>query len=108
MANPFRYPVVVVEWLDASARNQAVEYNDTEVDQYHRAEPVKTLGLLIKENEAGISLYTEETGPDGIRGLSFIPRAMIKSVDRYTLTRIRPKRPKKCAEPSSPPSSPLP
>lgn len=93
MAKPlFRHPVVVVKWLDAHARPQAVEYAESEVDQQHKAEPVTTLGLLVKENEAGVSLYTEETGPDGIRGLSFIPRQMLVSVERFKLTRTRLKK----------------
>lgn len=85
----FRYPVVVVHWLDAHARPQAVEYLESEVAQQHKAEPVKTLGILVKEDIEGVSLYTEETGPDGIRGLSFIPKPMIVSIDRYTLSKVR-------------------
>lgn len=93
MADEFRHPVVVVEWLDAHARNQAVEYAESEVGQVHRPEPCKTLGLLIKDTDEGISLYTEETGPDSIRGLSFIPKAMIKSISHFTLSRPRKPRP---------------
>lgn len=90
--SPFRYPVCIVSWLDAHARPQAVEYLESEVNQQHKAEPVKTLGLLIREDEAGVSLYTEETGPEGIRGLSFVPRQMIISVEKFTLTKVRPKK----------------
>ena len=81
MAKPlFRYPAVAVIWNDAHARNQAIEYTEDEVRNLHRAEPVITLGLAIKQDEAGVSLYSEETGPDAIRGANFIPAAMIMEV----------------------------
>lgn len=89
----FRYPVVIVQWLDAHARPQAVEYLESEVAQQHRAEPCMTLGLLIHEDEQGVSLYTEETGPDSIRGLQFIPKSMILSVERFSLTKPRQPKP---------------
>lgn len=89
MASLFRYPVVVVEWYDAHARNQAIEYDESEVGPLHKPEEVLTLGLCIKHDEKGISLYSEETGPDGIRGLNFIPAAMIKDVIYVNLTKVR-------------------
>lgn len=78
----FRHPAVIVIWDDAHARNQAIEYIEEEVVQQHRPEEVITLGLAIKEDGAGISLYTESTGPDSVRGVNFIPAAMIKEVIR--------------------------
>lgn len=105
--NLFRHKAVAVRWLDAHARNQAVEYTENEVDNYHRAEEVITLGLIIKDDEAGISLYTEETGPSDIRGLSFIPRGMITEViplGRLSPTR-KPRHAKKTPAPVIAPSS---
>lgn len=100
-ASLFRYPAVAVRWLDAHARNQAIEYTEDEAKtQYHRAEEVLTLGLLLKEDEKGIQLYCEETGPSEIRGVNFIPAPMIKEVYRFGF--IKPARRK------SPPPIPQP
>lgn len=90
----FRYPAAVVVWDDAHARNQAVEYTEDEVRNLHRPEQVVTLGLVIRQDETGISFYTEETGPDAVRGANFIPAAMIKEVIYLGHLR-RPKTPRK-------------
>lgn len=92
MPNLFRHPLVAVRWLDAHCRNQGVEYTEKEIDDYHRGEEVLTLGLLIKDNDLGVSLYTEETGPEEIRGLSFIPRAMIVEVIPLKVSKSRVKK----------------
>jgi hypothetical protein len=85
----FRYPAVAVKWLDAHARNQAVEYEESEIIQQHRPEPCLTLGLMVKRDDTGITLYTEETGPTAVRGVNFIPAAMIEDVIELNLTRKR-------------------
>ena len=82
MSALFRYPAVVAIWGDAHARNQAVEYTEDEIRNLHKEEIVTTLGLLLKEDEHGVSLYTEETGPDVVRGANFIPAALIKEIIR--------------------------
>ena len=77
----FRYPAAIIHWLDAHARNQAVEYTDEEAKtQCHKPESCTILALVIRDDETGVSLYNEETGDDSVRGVSFIPRAMIKDV----------------------------
>ena len=91
----FRYPAAVIIWNDAHARNQAIEYEETEVAQQHRPEECQILGLVIRDDETGISLYSEETGPSAVRGLSFIPRAMLKQVTYVNLTPIRKRQSKK-------------
>lgn len=88
----FRYPAAVVTWLDAHARNQAVEYEEAEVGSLHRPEECKILALVIKDDETGLSIYNEETGPTSIRGVSFIPHAMIKDVIYVNLTKLRKPR----------------
>ena len=96
MAEPkrlFRYPAVAVIWDDAHARNQAVEYTEDEVRNLHRPEPVTTLGLLLHEDEHGLSLYCEETGPDAVRGANFIPRKMIRELV-YIGHLKRPRKPR--------------
>lgn len=82
----FRYPAAVVVWNDAHARNQAVEYEESEIIQVHRPEECQILALVIRDDEKGLTLYNEETGPTSIRGVSFVPRAMIKAVYYVNLT----------------------
>ena len=95
MSSPlFRHEAVVVVWLDAHARSQAVEYTEDEVINLHRPEEVITLGLLLKEDQNGVSLYCENTGPDAIRGANFIPAAMIKEIIRLGSVK-RPRKPQK-------------
>ena len=101
MAPLFRYQAVVVIWDDAHARHQAVEYTEDEVRNLHRPEAVVTLGLLLKEDEHGVSLYSEETGPDAVRGANFIPAALIKDIIRMGHL----KRPRKASRRSSQPST---
>ena len=102
MAGLFRHEAVVIVWKDAHARNQAVEYTEDEIrTQFHRSEPVTTLGLLLHEDAEGYSLYTEETGPDCVRGANFVPAEMVKEVIRLGQL----KRPKKRR--SKPDASPL-
>jgi hypothetical protein len=105
MAKPsFRYRAAIIRWLDAHARNQAVEYEEAEVSALHRPEECKILALVIEDNETGLSLYNEETGPSSIRGLNFIPRAMIQEVLYVSLTPTRDKRAKKIPKMVSPPA----
>jgi hypothetical protein len=82
----FRYPAAIIIWNDAHARNQAVEYEESELIQQHRPEECKTLGLVVTDDEAGITIYNEQTGPSSVRGVSFIPKAMLKSVTYVNLT----------------------
>lgn len=96
----FRFPAAIIVWLDAHARNQAVEYEESEVIQQHRPEVCTTLGLVIMDDERGVSLYNEETGPTSVRGLSYIPKNMIQSITYVNLTPIRSKK--------APPSIPTP
>lgn len=82
----FRYPAAIIIWNDAHARNPAVEYEESEIAQQHKPEECKILGLVIKDDEKGLSLYNEETDLSSVRGLSFIPRAMIKNITYVSLT----------------------
>lgn len=92
MAIPkFRYPAAIIVWDDAHARNQAVEYEESEIVQVHRPEQCQILALVIKDDEKGLTLYTEETGPSSIRGVSFVPRPMVKAVYYVNLTSPRKK-----------------
>ena len=89
---PFRYPAAIVTWLDAHTRNQAVEYDESEVSSLHRPEECTILALVIRDDDEGLSVFNEQTGPSSIRGLGFIPRKMVKSVTYVNLTPVRPRK----------------
>ena len=83
-------PLVIVEWNDAVNWDSPVSLQD--VAGCHRPEIVHTLGWILKDDEVGISLATEYYD-ESYRGRSFIPRAMIKTVTPYALTKPRKKKP---------------
>ena len=95
----FRYPAAIITWNDAHARNQAVEYEESELIQQHRPEVCMTLGLVVLDDDKGITLYNEETGPTSVRGISFIPRSIIESVTYVTLAPVRRKKEKPVVKP---------
>ena len=76
--------------LDAR-RHAGQPSQEGEVSALHRPEECTILGAVIRDDDAGLSLYTEQTGEKSIRGLSFIPRAMVKSVQYVTLSPAKPK-----------------
>lgn len=88
-------PLVAVTWDDA--KSVAVEeYDLNEIrTQFHRPARYTTYGLLVVDDPAGVTLGAEQ-GDDGrLRGLTFIPRAMIVDVRHLSCaaTRTRKKRP---------------
>lgn len=81
------HPLVAVVWDDAKA-TAVVEYDLNEVrTQFHRAARYTTYGLMLVDDDKGITLASEEGDDHNLRGLTFIPRPMVLEV--VTLTRPR-------------------
>lgn len=83
--------LVIVSWLDAwqDQENFATAHGITAT---HGPMPVETMGWLIQDDELGVSVVNEQSVDDGtpvFRGRTFIPRAMVKSVTPYKLTKPR-------------------
>lgn len=80
--------LVLVEWDDAwqDQDNFATAHG---IAQTHQAMKVVTLGWVIVDNEAGISLANEKSQeePPGYRGRTFIPRAMVTRVTEVRLVK---------------------
>src|SRR5262245_51565615 len=83
--------LALVTWWDA--------WQDTDnfstahgIAQTHKPLVVETLGWIVKDDEVGISVVNERTNEDGeeFRGRTFIPRAMVRSVTLYKLSKPRP------------------
>lgn len=70
-------PLVCLIWDDAHMSLD--EWTPQEVEQqFHQPERVKTFGLLIQDNLAGVTLAMEEGESDGkFRHLTFVPRGMV-------------------------------
>jgi hypothetical protein len=89
------HPLVAVVWDDAKA-TAVVEYDLNEVrTQFHKAARYTTYGLLLVNDEKGITLASEEGDDQNLRGLTFIPRQLvIEVVDlaRRPIRKVRPKR----------------
>ena len=83
-------PLAAVVWDDAKA-TAVVEYDLNEVrTQFHKAARYTTYGLLVIQDDKGITLASEEGDDQNLRGLTFIPRQMV--VEVVFLGRARAKR----------------
>lgn len=85
---------VEVQWDDAwqDQENFATAHG---IAVTHAPMLVKTRGWLIQDDEVGISVANEQSSQDGqdvFRGRTFIPRAMVKGVTPFNLTRPKTKR----------------
>jgi len=86
--------LVLVTWDDA--------WTDTDgfatlhgVQQTHQPMAIQTIGWLLQDDTTGISLANEQSAEDGhptYRGRTFIPRAMVRTVQPFTMT--KPRKPK--------------
>jgi hypothetical protein len=85
-------PLVLVEWDDAWIDgNEPVRL--TEVANDHQPKVIVTLGWLLKEDDKGVSVAAEYYDDEDVfRGRTFIPRAMIRSLTPYKLSKPRRKK----------------
>lgn len=91
-------PLAAVVWDDAKA-TAVVEYDLNEVrTQFHKAARYTTYGLLVIQDDKGITLASEEGDDQNLRGLTFIPRQMVVEVVLLGKPRARKARPKRQAE----------
>jgi len=98
------HPLVAVVWDDAKA-TAVVEYDLNEVrTQFHKAARYTTYGLLLVDDDKGITLASEEGDDQNLRGLTFIPRAMIVEVGFLGRQRARKARPRR--QPAAPQPAP--
>lgn len=94
MADP-RKTLVVVEWNDAWTSEEAV--SDDMAVMVHKPELVTTIGWVLVDNDEGLQLSNEFYGTT-YRGRTLIPRAMIKSVTPFKLSKPRQSKSKVGAE----------
>ena len=96
------HPLAAVVWDDAKA-TAVVEYDLNEVrTQFHKAARYTTYGLLLVDDEKGITLASEEGDDQSLRGLTFIPRPMIVEVAMLPRHRVRKAKPRRRAPAPAP------
>jgi hypothetical protein len=84
------HALAAVVWDDAKA-TAVEEYDLNEVrTQFHKPARYTTYGLLLVDDEKGVTLASEEGDDQNLRGLTFIPRAMV--VEVVFLGRARAKK----------------
>jgi hypothetical protein len=86
--------LVIVTWHDAWADhdNFASAHG---LAQTHEPMVVESLGWIVTDDDKGISIVNEQSTEEGkaiYRGRTFIPRAMVQSVQEYKLS--KPRQPK--------------
>lgn len=86
--------ITIITWDDAwqDQENFATAHG---VRSTHEPMLVTTMGTIVVDDELGISIANETGSQDGhtvYRGRTFIPRAMIRSVETFNL--VKPKKKK--------------
>lgn len=79
--------LVKAVWLDAHASSTSA-YSEHEIP--HAAIEITTVGWLLKQDDAGVSLANEWCADSTYRGYTFIPQVLIKSV----VDIVKPKKPR--------------
>lgn len=70
-------PLVALTWMDA----HGTATNTYELHELpHKALEIVTYGLLLREDEAGVSIAAEDCGGGCFRGVTFVPAALVKSI----------------------------
>jgi len=70
-------PIVAVTWLDAHG-SATDTYGIGDIP--HKAVEIMTVGWALRDDETGLSVSNEYCGDQDYRGITFVPRAMVKEV----------------------------
>lgn len=86
-------PLVVVTWHDAWADTDGFASMHG-IQQTHQPMPIQTIGWLLQDDDVGVSLANEQSqdrddGQEVFRGRTFIPRAMVQTVQPFKMTKPR-------------------
>lgn len=70
-------PLVALRWLDA----HGTATNTYEIHELpHKALEIVTYGLLLRDDEHGVSIACEYCGGGVYRGVTFIPRSLVVEI----------------------------
>jgi hypothetical protein len=71
------FPLVALTWLDAHGSISPSEVHEIP----HAPIKITTYGLLMRDDEAGVSVANEACHDGTYRGVTFVPRGMVVSVE---------------------------
>ncbi len=77
----------MVTWNDAWSPVGSDSVNAADVDDVHHGLPIWTVGWLLKDDAAGVTICAEYTDDDDYRSRSFIPRPLVVSIHRLARSR---------------------
>jgi len=96
-----RPPRRTITWLDPYSPGATEVYNLSDLSGVHRPVQVTTMGWVLKEDETGVTLASEDCGGGDYRGLTFILRVLMVA------DRPRARRGQRALPPSTlPPETP--
>ena len=99
MPNP---TLVICRWSDAHT-TEATQYAPTDIP--HAPLVIETVGWLLRDDQAGVSIASERIDGTQFRGYTFIPRGMVGDVNPIIKPRKSKKGPFNEQVPPSPPPS---
>ena len=82
-------PLVALTWKDAHGTATAA-YSLHEIP--HEAIEITTYGLLLREDEKGVSVACEVCRDGTYRGVTFVPKELVLEVRRLVISRPRVKK----------------
>lgn len=85
------FPFVSCIWEDAWA-DATDSIGERDHDSKHKSTIMETMGWLLKDDDAGVSIFNErclDKGEELYRSRTFIPRSLIKSVTNLKLVKPR-------------------
>lgn len=89
-------PLVCVTWMDADAARPTDAFDEKELAVRHKTTPVHTYGLLMINDDIGITLvneYYDDSGTLQYRGKTLIPKGMVTNIEYlFTLPKPRGKK----------------
>lgn len=72
-------PLVRVVWDDAHATSTTAAFSEHEIP--HAPIRITTYGLLLREDEKGVTVASEACADGTYRGLTFVMRVMLVSIE---------------------------
>jgi hypothetical protein len=90
------HKLVCVVWDDAHSPSGAFTADEIRRDQ-HKPVRYNSFGLLIADDERGISIAQEQDNDGGLRGVTFVPRGMVVDVIDFGIPKRRTPRKAKAA-----------
>lgn len=97
---------VTVLWDDAHSPKSTDMVDANELGAVHRIAPILTAGWLLRDDATGITVACEYLDDNDFRGLTFVPRSLVREVTPYPVGQKPKKRVRPAAAPSPTPEEP--